>query len=131
MADSKVVAVKAKLTFNGTEYGCRSLPPGIPQTTDLPDVTILTDEEQRFDESALVEDAEFQAELAGDCDGLLNSVGPVVVTLTKRTAGGSETSETITFGPCIVTSVEPSTLEAGGDRVQTWTVAFKPNGTRT
>lgn len=131
MADSKVVVVTAKLKFAGTEYGCLSLPPGIPQTTDLPDVTVLTDVEQRFDESALVEDASFTAELEGDCDGLLNEVGAVQVVLTKRTAGGSSTTDTISFGDCIVTNVEPATLEAGGDRVRTSTVTFQPNGTRT
>ena len=66
----KAVVTSAKITFAGTAYDCKSIPSGIPETCEPPNVTVLT-------------------------------------------------------------GVEPSTIEAGGDRVLTWTVTFKPNGSRS
>lgn len=130
MAGSKHVVVKSAITFGGTAYDVRTLPCGVPETTDLPDVTVLSDVEQRFAPSACTEDGEISITIAGTPPAV-NAVGALVITQSVSVAGGTATSETVACGQCIVTAVSPSTLEAGGDRVQTWDVTFRPNGTRS
>ena len=126
----KAVVTSAKITFAGTAYDCKSIPSGIPETCEPPNVTDLTDIEQRFDSAAVTEDGEIQAVVAGSHPAL-NAVGSLTISLNVSVAGATATSSDVSVGNCIVTGVEPSTIEAGGDRVLTWTVTFKPNGSRT
>ena len=126
----KAVVTTAKITFAGTAYDCKSIPSGIPETCEPPNVTVLTDIEQRFDSAAVTEDGEIQAVVAGSHPAI-NAVGELTIALTVSVAGATAESANVSVGNCIVTGVEPSTIEAGGDRVLTWTVTFKPNGSRT
>ena len=126
----KAVVTSAKITFAGTTYDCKSIPSGIPETCEPPNVTVLTDIEQRFDSAAVTEDGEIQAVVAGSHPAL-NAVGSLTIDLTVSGAGATAESSNVSVGNCIVTGVEPSTIEAGGDRVLTWTVTFKPNGSRS
>ena len=126
----KAVVTSAKITFAGTAYDCKSIPSGIPETCEPPNITILLDTEQRFDFAAVTEDGEIQAVVAGSHPAI-NAVGSLTIALTVSVAGETATSSDVSVGNCIVTGVEPSTIEAGGDRVLTWTVTFKPNGSRT
>ena len=126
----KSVVTTAKITFAGTAYDCKSIPSGIPETCEPQNVTVLTDTEQRFESAAVTEDGEIQAVVAGSHPAI-NAVGSLTIALTVSVAGETATSSDVSVGNCIVTGVEPSTIEAGGDRVLTWTVTFKPNGSRT
>ena len=54
----KAVVTSAKITFAGTAYDCKSIPSGIPETCEPPNVTVLTDTEQRFESAAVTEDGE-------------------------------------------------------------------------
>ena len=120
----------ATLSFGSDSYKVKSIPSGIPETCEPPNVTVLTDIEQRFDSAAVTEDGEIQAVVAGSHPAL-NAVGSLTIALTVSVAGATATSSDVSVGNCIVTGVEPSNIEAGGDRVLTWTVTFKPNGSRT
>ena len=79
---------------------------------------------------AVTEDGEIQAVVAGSHPAL-NAVGSLTIALTVSVAGATATSSDVSVGDCIVTGVEPSNIEADGDRVLTWTVTFKPNGSRS
>lgn len=126
----KAVVTSAKITFAGVAYDCKSIPSGIPETCEPPNVTVLTDIEQRFDSAAVTEDGEIQAVVAGSHPAL-NAVGSLTIALTVSVAGATSAASNVSVGNCIVTGVEPSTIEADGDRVLTWTVTFKPNGSRS
>ena len=126
----KAVVTSAKITFAGTAYDCKSIPSGIPETCEPPNVTVLTDIEQRFESAAVTEDGEIQAVVAGSHPAI-NAVGSLTIALTVSVSGETATSSDVSVGNCIVTGVEPSTIEAGGDRVLTWTVTVKPNGSRS
>lgn len=127
---SKSVVVSAVVKFGSASYDVRAIPCGIPESADLPDVTVLADVEQRFEPAACTEDGDIVVTIAGTPPAV-NSVGSLVIEKKVSTAGGAAASASVSIGTAIVTSVEPSTLEAGGDRVQTWDVTFKPNGSRT
>lgn len=126
----KAVVTSANITFAGVAYDCKSIPSGIPETCEPPNVTVLTDIEQRFDSAAVTEDGEIQAVVAGSHPAL-NAVGALTIGLTVSVAGATAAASNVSVGNCIVTGVEPSTIEADGDRVLTWTVTFKPNGSRS
>lgn len=126
---SKQVVVTATVTFGGTSYDCRKIPGGIPESCEPPDVTVLADVEQRFEASALTQDDAVELEMVSAPS--LNAKAALVLTLKVSEAGATATSSTVNLGDCIVTNIEPSSVEAGGDRVKTYTVTFQPVGTRT
>ena len=126
----KAVVTSAKITFAGAAYDCKSIPSGIPETCEPPNVTVLTDTEQRFESAAVTEDGEIQAVVAGSHPAL-NAVGSLTIALTVSVDGETAADSNVSVGNCIVTGVEPANIEAGGDRVLTWTVTFKPNGSRS
>lgn len=125
----KAVATSASIQFAGTEYDCKSLPSGVPESCELPNVTVLTDGVQQFAESALTEDGDIQVVIAGTPPAL-NATGALTIKLSVSVAGAAAAPSDVPVGNCIVTGVEPSTIEAGGDRVLTYTVTFKPDGSR-
>ena len=127
--DSKVVAHQFSLTFGGVEYDVKSIVPGVSETTDLPDVTVGKDVEQRFEKSAVTEDAEFTVTMASAPS--LNAVGAVVVKMKTSEGGAAVADDDKQLGPCIVTNVTPATIEAGGDRVRWFDVTFRPTGARS
>ena len=125
----KAVAMSVKLVFDGKDYDCKSIPAGVPETAELPNVTVCTDSVQQFAEAAVTEEGAMTFVVA-DTPPALNAVGALSVVANVSTAGGNAVEQTINCGPCIVESIEPTTIEAGGDRVQTWSVTFRPNGER-
>lgn len=127
---SKSVVVTASATFGGSSYDVRAIPCGVPESAELPDVTVLADVEQRFAPAACTEDGDITITIAGTPPAL-NATGALVISKNVATAGGAPAEASVSVGNCIVTNVEPSTLEAGGDRVQTWDVTFKPDGSRS
>lgn len=113
------VISSATLTFDGTDYKLKSIPSGRPVSCEAIDVTCLDDSKRQFVPGALKINGEISAVIASDAPPAENAKGALALAL-----GGSS----VDCGDAVVKSVEPSTIEVGGNREQTWSVVFQPCG---
>lgn len=127
---NKVVIVSQTATFNSGTVKFKSAPCGVPETTDLPDVTCNDDVEQRFDQSALTEDGDIVL-ICSSVPAALNTSSTLTLVQKVRVGSGQVQSKSSPFGTCILTKINPVTIEAEGDRVNWFECTFKPDGTRT
>lgn len=109
----------ATITFGSTEYKLKSIPAGRPQSCEAIDVTCLDDGKKQFVPGALKVNGEISAIIAGPTAPAENTKAALTIAL-----GASE----VDCGDAVVKSIEPATIEVGGNREQTWTVVFQPCG---
>ena len=121
-------AIKSvSVTFGSTTLPAKVAPAGRGYSSDPTDVTILTDEEEKFVPGSLVKNKEIQIQTLDASALVINTVGDLVIAA-GVTDGSTTTTKTATIPNCILKDIDPPAADATGDRGANWTLTFQPGG---
>lgn len=120
-----------RLDVDNLSLECASLPAFGGVTREAVDITSLTDYEESFAGGAVDELDEFTVTVL-DSDEYAFTVGGVFTLALSGQVYDADTnaasSYNVSLGKCILTGMTPATIEAGGNRVMTQELTFKPTG---
>lgn len=117
------------LTFNSVAYDTASLPPMKAQEQPSVDVTANSDTRTQKIPGALTTDKPFTVSIymKGSGDIVVGATGALTITPVLEN-GVADVTAAFSYNKCIVTDVQPSNLDASGDRKAVYDVTFDPDG---